>query len=117
MLPSSLRRVSFRRLRCPRGKSLALLIGEFLQSLCQALAPPLTTLRNDFALDFGQTRKRLLWYIHMSTVLPLVRFMSTEECQPTHYKNSVKMRTISLRLKYRHPAHKRVSFIIASVYG
>src|ERR1700722_12425069 len=93
MLPSSLRSVSFRRLRCPRGESLALLISEFLQTLLQPFSPPFTALGHHFALDFGQTRKLLLGCIHMSTLLPSVYFMSTEECQPTHYKNSVKMRT------------------------
>ena len=74
MLPSSLRMVSFRCLRCPRGKSLALLIGEFLQALLQPLSTPFTALGYHFRLDLRQARKRLLRCIHMSTLLPLVGF-------------------------------------------
>src|SRR5579862_6912985 len=71
MFPSSLRSVSFRSLRCLRGKSLALLIGEFLETLLQPLSPKFTGLGYHFALDIGYTRQRLLGCVHMSTVLPL----------------------------------------------
>src|SRR6185437_10308836 len=74
MLHSSLRRVSFRCLRCPRGESLALLIGEFLQTLLQPLSTPFTALGYHFRLDLRQPRKRLLRCIHMSTLLPLGLF-------------------------------------------
>jgi len=79
MLPNSLRSVSFRRLRCPRGGILAVLICEGLQTFLQPLAPPFTAFGDDFTLDFSQTRERFLRCIHMSTVLPWIWFMPVEE--------------------------------------
>lgn len=59
MFPNWLCRVIVRRLRCRRGKNLAVLVSEFLETFLEAELAPLAGLIGDLTFDVGETGQGL----------------------------------------------------------